>query len=257
MTEQTPAFIAESAAAAEHDAALPARGISRIRSIALPVIGFALALFGTLLCRAAAGISLGLFFGGLGFATILVPPIVGGETRIARRVLACVAVTLGVAAAWLTAFFDSGASSGDGGGLTFMQWAACVVALLAFALALCGLCSFLIDWCFNPHLASAVVVLVALAWLTWPVWLAHALQSQHGDTIVAWLVPAHPLFAINGVLPQFDAWDRHPLAYTRLTVLNQDVFYSMPAGVLWTVVIHGAIAGAMLILCRLLRRGRA
>ena len=69
-----------------------------------------------------------------------------------------------------------------------------------------------------------------------------ALAGAFGETLVDWLVPAHPLFAINAVLDHFDTWDRYPLAYSRLTVLNQDVFYRMPAGVLWTTLAHGVVA---------------
>jgi hypothetical protein len=91
-------------------------------------------------------------------------------------------------------------------------------------------------------LVPALVTVLALLWLTWPVWLSRALSGDLGETLVTWLVPAHPLFAINAVLSQFESWDRHPLAYSRLTALNQDVFYRMPAGVLWTTVAHGVVA---------------
>ena len=43
---------------------------------------------------------------------------------------------------------------------------------------------------------------------------------------------------MNGVLIHFDAWDRLPLAYTELSNLNQDVFYTLPRGVGAAVLVH-------------------
>ena len=192
-----------------------------------------LAAAATALCRDAAGVSLGLFFGGFAAATLLVPSLTAGEDAPRRRVLIPCGVTLGVAAVWLTV---------TGERLTFSQWLACSVALLAYASALCGITFTLLSARFNPAAAAALVTFPSLLWLTWPVWLSHALLRPGGDAAVAWLVPAHPLFAVNGVLIHFDTWDRHPLAYARLTVLNQDVFYALPRGVLWATLAHAAIA---------------
>ena len=200
----------------------------------LPLSGLLLAILATALCRAAADVSLGLFFGGVAFATLLVPPLTAGEDTTRRRLLIPFAVTLGVCLVWLAALGDR---------LTFSQWLACSVSLLAYAIALGGACSFLLAIRCDAVIAAAMGALVGLLWLTWPVWLSHALLKPWGDALVAWLVPAHPLFAINAVLIQFETWDRHTLAYTRLTVLNQDVFYSLPQGVLWATLLHGAIGG--------------
>ena len=205
-----------------------------------------LASLATGLCRAAAGNTLGLFFGGVAFASLLVPPLVAGERSLRKRVAVPVAVSLGVAIVWLGSIGDP---------LTFGQWLACAMALILYAFALCGACSLLLTLRVNAALAGAIVTVAALLWLTWPVWLSRALLAPSGDTIVAWLVPAHPLFAINGVLlPHFDTWDRHPLAYSRLTVLNQDVSYDLPDGVLWATLLHGTIAVATLVLSTAIER---
>lgn len=230
--------------------------------------GLLLAILTTALCRAAAGNTLGLFIGGVAFASMLVPPLVSGEHSLRERLAVPVSVSVGVGIVWLGAIGDP---------LTFGQWLACSAALLAYAFALCGACSLLLTLRWNTRLnpasgggrtqgsplrggatlAAAAVTIVALLWLTWPVWLSRALLGPSGDTIVAWLVPAHPLFAINGVLiPHFDTWDRHPLAYSRLTVLNQDVSYDLPAGVLWATLLHGAIAAATLALSAAIERRR-
>lgn len=204
-----------------------------LQKLALPLAGFVLALLAGTACRVAAGASLGFFIGGVAFTAMGVPPLVGGAKSTACRLLIPCTITLGIALAWLWAI---------GRHVMPAQWLACSADLLAFALALGGFCSLLLAMRFNPALAAATVTTLALLWLTWPVWLSHALLGPAGDAIVAWLVPAHPLFAINGVLAHFDTWDRYPLAYSRLTVLNQDVFYALPPGIFWTTLLHLTLA---------------
>src|SRR5688572_5538971 len=142
----------------------------------------ALGMVAAVLCRGCAGISLGLFFGGVAFATLIVPPLVAGEEHVVRRWLVPVGVSVGTAAVWLTALGEL---------LTFGQWLACCVALVAYAAALCGITSFLLAARFNAVLAAGVVTVAALLWLTWPVWLSPQLLRPSGDAIVSWLVPAH------------------------------------------------------------------
>ena len=187
------------------------------------------------LCWAVAGVSLGLFFGGVAFATMLVPPLTAGEPSTRRRILVPLAASAGVALVWLTALGDL---------LRPTQWLACSTALLAYAFALGGTCAILIAIRVAPLIAAAVVTVTGMLWLTWPVWLSAVLTGPAGGTLAGWLVPAHPLFAINGVLRHFDTWDRYPLAYSRLTVLNQDVFYALPSGVVWAGLVHGLVATA-------------
>jgi hypothetical protein len=197
-----------------------------------PLIAFLLAVAAAMLCRHAAGVSLGLFFGGVAFTTLVVPPLTAGESTPVRRAIVAILVCLGVSLVWLSALSDV---------LSMRQWLACFVALLAYSLALGGICACLVSLGANAVVTSAFITVLGLLWLTWPVWLSRVLTTATGEFLVDWLVPAHPLFAINAVLQQFDSWDRYPLAYSRLTVLNQDVFYSMPAGVLWTTSVHALI----------------
>jgi hypothetical protein len=200
------------------------------------------------LCRAAAGVSLGLFFGGVAVATLLVPPLAAAERSAGRAVLVPAFVSLGVAVVWLSALGDL---------LRPNQWVACSAVLVAYACALAGACTLLAAARCNRPIAAGLVTVVGLLWLTWPVWLSAALVRPIGESLVGWLVPAHPLFAVNGVLPHFDSWDRYPLAYRQLTVLNQDVFYAMPTTVWPAVLVHAAIAVAALAAAGVvLRRGR-
>lgn len=194
-----------------------------------------LAVAATAACRAVAGVSLGLFFGGVAVATLLVPPLTAAESSTRRRVMIPALVALAVALVWLTALGDL---------LRLNQWIACSVVLVTYGYALAGVCSLLLRARWNPAIGAGCVTVLGLLWLTWPVWLSAALLGPAGETLVGWLVPAHPLFAINGVLSHFDSWDRYPLAYRQLTVLNQDVFYEMPKTVLWAVLAHAMLAAA-------------
>jgi hypothetical protein len=184
------------------------------------------------LCRAVAGTSLGLFFGSVAFTTLLVPPLIVSCKSTRARLTTPLAASLGAMLVWLTSL---------GSEFTFAQWTSCSLVLLGYSIALGGVCSVVLALRVTLFLASGAVTIIGLLWLTWPVWLSRALLAPSGDTLASWLIPAHPLFAINRVLSHFDTWDRYPLAYGQLTVLNQDVFYAMPTTIAWTFLVHGAI----------------
>jgi hypothetical protein len=174
-------------------------------------------------------VSLGLFFGGVGVATLVVPPLVAAQTRGFESLLVPFATTLGAALVWTFTPADA---------LTWGQWFACALVLMAYGIALAGIVAGALSLRVPRPLAAGAATILGLLWLTWPVWSSHALLTPAGDTLVEWLVPAHPLFAMNGVLIHFDAWDRLPLAYTELSNLNQDVFYTLPRGVGAAVLVH-------------------
>jgi hypothetical protein len=228
--------------------ARPATGNSRRTTAALSLAAFALALVLAAACRQVAGVSLGLFFGGAGAATLIVPPLVAAQSRAFGWVSVPFTATLGAAIVWAFTPVDA---------LTWRQWFACSLVLMAYGMSLGGVVALAIALRASHSIAAAIVTILGLLWLTWPVWLSHALLMPAGDTLVAWLVPPHPLFAINGVLIHFDAWDRLPLAYRRLSNLNQDIFYTLPSGVVPTVFVHlliGLICGGSGMLIQLRRR---
>jgi hypothetical protein len=228
--------------------ARPATGNSRRATAVLSLAAFALALVLAAACRQVAGVSLGLFFGGAGAATLIVPPLVAAQPRGFRWALVPCATAIGAAVVW--AFTPEDA-------LTWRQWFACSFVLIAYGVAIGGVIAVAMSLRASHSLASAIVTILGLFWLSWPVWLSHALLTPAGNTLVAWLVPAHPLFAINGVLIHFDSWDRLPLAYTRLSNLNQDVVYTLPSGVVPAVLVHlliGMISGGLAMLIERRRR---
>ncbi|HWE03137.1 MAG TPA: hypothetical protein VG326_12075 [Tepidisphaeraceae bacterium] len=185
-------------------------------------------------CYAVSGVSLGLFFGPILLVTFLVPSLALADEDPIARLVACGAVTLGIAAVWLIS-----------ANLSLFDLLRCVGVFGAYVFALGGCAVLLSRVKIGSTYAAAIVVVAGFAWLTWPVWLSPWLYGSHAETIVHWLSAAHPLMAINGVLfERFNFWDRYTLSYQQLTTLNQDVFYTLPKTVIWMILVHGAFAAA-------------
>jgi hypothetical protein len=89
-----------------------------------------------------------------------------------------------------------------------------------------------------PTFASAIATILALAWLTWPVWLSPRLTGPSAATTVKYLTWMHPLFAVNGVLTNLGAWSHLPIAYRYLTTLGQDVPYALPTSIWPAALVH-------------------
>jgi len=198
--------------------------------IATMVVCFLFGIVAGVASYLAAGASLGLLFGPVLLATLFTPPLVLARS-LSGGILEWLAIVVGVCAVWILT-----------GGLLVREWAACTLVLAAYLLALAGVAILLARWRVSPVLASAITVVLGLAWLTWPIWLIRALSGSGGEKLVGWLAAAHPLLAINGVvLNRFDEWDRYRLAYQQLTTLNQDVFYHLPRSVIPAIALHGII----------------
>jgi hypothetical protein len=201
------------------------------------VAPFLLSLFATGVCCFASGPTLGLFFGTFFVAAMIVPPLQQTGTKPAPIVLGTCA---GTAIVWLASTAQPD--------VYLFDCLKSLVVLGAWGFALMGVGNALRAARCGPTLAAGGTVLLALAWLTWPVWLSGALETSRGQQIVDLLVPAHPLFAVNAVMKQFGAWDHYPaLAYPRLTLLNQDVSYRQPGSIVPSVALHAAIGMALLI----------
>jgi hypothetical protein len=215
-----------------------------------------------LACYAVSGASLGLFVGGVASVAIFLPVFVVAAAEPAsdlplnalaparRRFAAArpsVVIALimggGIALVWLSAVFSST--------ITLLQWFECVLVLLSFSAAMLGLT--LAIGALAPSAASSAVIVV-LAWLSWPVWMS--LDGVRSAGTVAWLVWAHPIFAINAVLPQLGTWTHQPLMY-QLTRLGQDVPYALPDGVVPCVAAHLAIGAALVMLFGVLHNAQA
>jgi hypothetical protein len=187
-------------------------------------------------CYWAAGATLGLFLGGLLMAAILTGPLVAAERTWLGRALAWATVVHGIAGVWLYAAIRTELDLG--------LWAACYLTLNALVLAIGGVAALLRGLRIGPTGSGAIATVLALAWMLWPVWLSPALRGARGERMVAWLVPAHPIFAANAVLrPALGYWAEQGIVY-HYTSLSDDVNYPLPDGVLWCVLVHAGI-GAM------------
>jgi hypothetical protein len=208
-----------------------------------------LALFAGTASYLVLGATTGLFFAGIVIAALLIPPLTLAHADRARQLVAASAVVDGVAVAWLFAVTDPAVS--------LLDWVRAYLLLVAWGLALWGVADLLARARLARLVASALTVFLALAWLAWPVWLSPWIAGR--DALVGWLVPAHPLLSLDGALRHLGpAWTERHLMYTQLTVLNQDVFYALPAGVARATLFHAALGMACLLpYRRLIARRRA
>ena len=198
-----------------------------------PILPFAISLAGGILCLRAAGPTLGLFLSGLLLVAFITGPLIVAEKTWLGRALCVFGIIHGVAIVWLYAALKIE--------LDPSLLAACYLTLASFVLALAGLTAFLHPLGVG---AGAMTTLLATAWLTWPIWLSPALHGARGEHLVAWLLPANPIFAANGMLRLQEGmgiWNERSLAYN-LTTLQDEVLYSLPTSVLPCVLLHVGIA---------------
>ena len=195
------------------------------------IFPFILSITVGVLCHRAAGVSLGLFLGGLLFAGLLTGPIVAAESTWLGRTLAMAGMIHGLVAVWFYA--------GVQAELDFSFWAASYLVLASLVIAIGGLTTLLTSALrLGPVGSGAIVSFLSTAWLLWPIWLSPALHGQSGVRIARWLVPAHPIFALNSVLgPKLGYWAEQAIAYN-LTNLGDDIGYSLPSGILWCLLLH-------------------
>lgn len=188
------------------------------------------------ICYRFAGSSLGLFFGPVLILSFAAPALVLAEDAIGSRLIAGAALAVGAWIVWIVM-----------GRVRFVDAYRCAAVLLAYVLALGGVATLLEHVRLSKVFASAITMLLGAAWLTWPVWLSPWFTTPGIDQCVPWLVVTHPLLTINGVLfPLFSFWDRYTLAYQQLTTLNQDVLYSLPRTIAWSLAVHAGVCIACL-----------
>ena len=195
------------------------------------LVAFALAALATAWCWWLVGAGLALFLGAILLSALYLPPIALAQTGASRW------AAPGAAAAGIAIIYLLSLTQAD---ITAAEWLRCSLVCLAFSFALCGFATILTLLRLSAPTAALFTVIFALAWLTWPVWMSPWLTQ----TKVDWLVPAHPLLGVNGVLQHLGSWDRAPIAYRHLTILNQDIPYHLPRSIIPAVVVHVAI-GAM------------
>jgi hypothetical protein len=209
--------------------------MARRRSAAGPILlSGALAIVAGVAGALAAGGggTLGVYFAGTGLLTLLLPGLVLAERTPRRQWLVTLAGVGGMGLVWLAA--DRGASLG--------QRLTCTIILGSYVAASCAAAQTLRRAGIAAAAAAAVGVVTGLLWLSWPVWLSPWLEGARGEAVVGWLVPAHPLFALNAVHADRGAWTHHAALMYNLTHLGQHLRYAMPAHPWWCVLGHTLLA---------------
>jgi len=195
-------------------------------------LGAALAF--TAAARVASGANLGTIVGGqLGIA-ILLPPLVVAPALGRRQACAAVAAIAGALAVWWTTLDRGNFPAGQLLGVTIctIAWGA-ELAMLTVAAQRIG---------FGAAAPGCVIVL-ALAFFTWPIWLGAHISSA----LAGRLAKVHPGLVANGVLTATFPWFEQPVAYRELTVLNQSVPCTLPTNWMACALVHGVIAAAIAI----------
>jgi hypothetical protein len=185
----------------------------------------------------AIGRNLGLFFAGLILSTLLAPIL------STKNPLHCIPIIVAISLIWLSCIFNDA--------ITPSEWLRATLVLLIYTLALSSLSILLSKF----HIPPALIVILSLAWLSWPIWLAPALHGESSAPTVARLVAGNPTFAIQAALSSsFPVpWAQHRIAY-RLTNIGDDIPYSMPTSILRCIIYHGIIAAIALLAARLAAR---
>jgi hypothetical protein len=203
-------------------------------TIALPP--FVVSLVVTIACYIAAGLGLGLYLGGIALGMALAPPLALAYRQRIEQLIAVASIVDGVGAVWLVAMFRSD--------VTFTQWLAAYVLLAACVLAAMGI-AVALERLIGAVSAAATAIIVTLAWLAWPIWLSAWISSSAVVRAIDWLVPIHPLLAMNGLFQNLDIWGEWPIMY-QFTSLGQDVPYSFPSSVAFSAAFHFLLGGALI-----------
>jgi hypothetical protein len=194
-------------------------------------VGFAVSLIAALAGVGLVGANLGGAFAIVTSVALLVPVLASGVEDTRGALLASVAGGLGAALASFALLI--------GQAFTASQVFSVALTVLIFACAIAVLVRMFMLAKIPSVIASATVTTLALAWLSWPVWISPWLTSE---SLARKLSSANPLLAINAIAPQFGFWTQSKLMY-RLTTLGQDVgLGAMPDGILACVIVHAVIA---------------
>jgi hypothetical protein len=199
------------------------------------VISLILSAGWTAACYLAGGPTLALFWGGFFAVTFFSPAAALTRQRWVYSLYASAGPACGAMAVWLPAVLKTEDTLG--------QWFSLAVALTAYGLAISGIAMLARRGGWAAPLAAGFAVLIGMAWLSWPVWLAPEIPRLGFDRAAQPLVDLNPLLVANGVLTAEPPWTERAIAY-QLTNLNQDVPMQLPGNAAKCVAICLLAAGA-------------
>jgi hypothetical protein len=126
------------------------------------------------------------------------------------------------------------------GDVTVLQWLGCYLVLAAVVFGAAG-ATWALRRVVGAIASAAIVVVIAAAWLTWPIWTSPWITAE----AASWLAPAHPPLAMNRILLELGIWTQQPWMY-RHTTLGQDVAFALPRTIWPCVLLHGVMALGLL-----------
>jgi len=218
------------ASAIRSSASLLPRAMLRVRI--LMVLGLVVSATMGTCCYLIAGNSLDLFIGSVLLACSLTPPLAAIAGQLPGAALTVLAVAIGIGSAWILPVCK--------GYIAFGQWADCMM-VLGTTLLMAGFAVLLLMRVGCSALgSSAIITILIMAWLTFPIWLSGALSGSR----LRWPVLLHPLFVINGIVPQLGFWTEQQVAYG-LTNLGQDAQYQLPQSAWLVIGFQGGLALVM------------
>jgi hypothetical protein len=183
----------------------------------------------------ACGWSLGTFIGGLLITTALVPPGTLASDTLRNQLLSLTLTVTPIIVLWLVATCQTET--------LFREWLGCTAVLITYGLALAGLSATFRTLRLSATVSAAITIALALAWLTWPIWLSRTWDGESSAPAIARWAALHPALVIK--IPNLGAWPEQSIAY-HLTDLNQNVSYNAPPTV-WTCVLTHGVLGALLL----------
>jgi hypothetical protein len=181
-----------------------------------------------------SGSVLSAFFAGAVAIALLTPSVMLTQHRTLDRFLIAGCVIDGAGIALLLTLLVRQVG--------FVDWLVGYLILLCFGLALIGLTLLLLRL-FPGALACLLVTVLAIAWLSWPIWLAPHMHRVQGQ--IDTLVTLHPLMAINARIDHEGLWTHRALSY-RLMNLGQDYPYTLPHRTWPTMLMHAAVGAILL-----------
>ncbi len=197
----------------------------------------AAALLGSIIAYAVLDISLGTVFAAVFVSVLVMIAITPIVTNWMGLLVVSFVIALASTMPVLLGFYDQPTLINPG----LQLLAVCI----AMNLLIAGLLRLLIK-CLGNASASAVLLVMVLAYLVWPVWLSPWFGTRGGAWMLNHAITAQPMIALNGAYEALGDWSHAPIAYKYLTNLGQDYLYAMPASAFWAIIWHASL-GILLI----------
>jgi hypothetical protein len=207
-------------------------GVS-LDAIVASLLGAFITLALSLVAYALLDVSLGTVFAAIFLASLFSIGMAEVVTNVREWVIVSFTISTASTVPILLAVFSLPDLGGAGVQLVLM----CLVqaaAILALSRAVGR---------FTGHaVAAMLVVLLLVAWLTWPVWMSPYFDTRIGMFFVDHLLTHQPLFAIGGASHAMGDWTHSPIAYAHLTNLGQDVMFAPPTHAWGAIGSHAVVA---------------